>query len=178
MRLRKIITRTVSCWHSEDAAGDIEVTGRWKEASTGQEYSASIELPYMQAANAMMSAKGYVAYVKKHGYHFTDSLAEHVSRLMVNAGGQQHTWAVAQVVKAIGGMGLALPKNVTPGDVAYLANMYYADLYPEPLKDEASCLKAAYRAACDPDGYEGMVFLRWTADAVGKTLKIDWDKFI
>lgn len=61
---------------------------------------------------------------------------------------------------------------------AYLANMYYADLYPDPLKDEASCLRAAYKIANDPDGYDGMIFCRWTADAIGKAIKLDWEKFV
>ena len=58
------------------------------------------------------------------------------------------------------------------------ANMYYADLYPDPLKDEASCLRAAYKVANDPDGYDGMIFCRWTADAIGKAIKLDWEKFV
>lgn len=68
--------------------------------------------------------------------------------------------------------------EATLGDVTYLANMYYADLYPDPFKDEASCLRAAYRIAVDPDGYKGMIFCRWTADAIGKALSIDWEKFV
>lgn len=68
--------------------------------------------------------------------------------------------------------------KVTNGDVTYLANMYYADLYPDPLKDEASCLRAAYKVANDPDGYDGMIFCRWTADAIGKAIKLDWEKFV
>lgn len=54
----------------------------------------------------------------------------------------------------------------------------YADLYPDPLKDEASCLRAAYKVANDLDGYEGMIFCRWTADAIGKAISINWEKFI
>ena len=69
-------------------------------------------------------------------------------------------------------------RNETHGDAAYLANMYYADLYPDPLKDEASCLRAAYKVANDPDGYDGMIFCRWTADAIGKAIKLDWEKFV
>lgn len=26
--------------------------------------------------------------------------------------------------------------------------------------------------------YEGLVFCRWTADAIGKAIKIDWEKFV
>lgn len=32
--------------------------------------------------------------------------------------------------------------------------------------------------ANDPDGYEGMIFCRWTADAIGKAISINWEKFI
>ena len=141
-------------------------------------HEAEFELPYEQAANALMSAKGYSEYVKKHGYHFTDALAEHVSKMMENANGQQHTWTAAQTAKAIEGLGLQMPDSMTRGDVAYLANMYYADLYPDVLKDEATCLRAAYKTAHDPDGYKGMVFCRWTADAIGKAVSIDWEKFV
>lgn len=28
------------------------------------------------------------------------------------------------------------------------------------------------------NGYDGAVFCRWTADAIGKAIKIDWEKFI
>lgn len=137
-----------------------------------------IDLPYEQSANALMSAKGYTDYVKKHGYHFTEALAEHVSKMMVNANGQNHSWTVAQVKKSMESLGLSIPEKVTIGDVTYLANMYYADIYPDPLKDEASCLRAAYKTAHDPDGYDGVTFCRWTADAIGKAIKIDWEKFI
>lgn len=102
---------------------------------------------------------GKSEYVKKYGYHFTDALAEHVSKMMVNASGQTHSWTASQVKKSMESLGLTIPKSVTSGDAAYLANMYYADMYPDPLKDEASCLRAAYKVANDPDGYEGLVFL-------------------
>lgn len=142
------------------------------------EHEVKFDLPYEQAANALMYAKGYSEYVKKHGYHFTDALAEHVSKMMVNASGQQHSWTTNQVKKSMESLGLTIPKRVTHGDAAYLANMYYADLYPDPLKDEASCLRAAYKIANDPDGYDGMIFCRWTAGAIGKAIKLDWEKFV
>lgn len=84
----------------------------------------------------------------------------------------------SQVKKSMESLGLTIPSHVTHGDAAYLANMYYADLYPDPLKDEASCLRAAYKVANDPDGYEGMIFCRWTADAIGKAISINWEKFV
>lgn len=62
--------------------------------------------------------------------------------------------------------------------VTYAANMAYADFYPDPLKDEAACLRYAHKIANDPDGYDGMIFCRWTADAIGKAIKLDWEKFV
>lgn len=36
----------------------------------------------------------------------------------------------------------------------------------------------ALAVANDPDGYEGMIFCRWTADAIGKAISINWEKFV
>lgn len=128
--------------------------------------------------NALESVEGYSKYVEKHGHHFTDALAEYASKIMINANNQNHSWTANQVKKSIESLGLVIPEKVTTGDITYLANMYYADLYPDPLKDEAACLKAAYKSANDPDGYNGMTFCRWTADVVGKAININWEKFI
>ena len=108
----------------------------------------------------------FMALLRNGGFGFGD------------ANDQQHTWTTSQVKKSMESLGLTIPSHVTHGDAAYLANMYYADLYPDPLKDEASCLRAAYKVANDPDGYEGMIFCRWTADAIGKAIKLDWEKFV
>lgn len=104
-------------------------------------------------------------------------VAEHVSKMMVNANGQQHSWTASQVKKSMESLGLSIPGKVTTGDVTYAANMAYADFYPDPLKDEAACLRYAHKVANDPDGYDGMIFCRWTADAIGKAIKLDWEKF-
>ena len=131
-----------------------------------------------QIAGATTLGKGYSEYIKSHGHHFTDTLAEYASKMMENMNGQQHTWTTHQVKKSMESLGLTIPDHTTHGDVAYLANMYYADFYPDPLKDEASCFRAAYRVANDPDGYEGMVFCRWIADITGKAINVDWEKFV
>lgn len=107
-----------------------------------------------------------------------EELMKKQQEMMENANGQQHTWTTSQVKKSMESLGLTIPSHVTHGDAAYLANMYYADLYPGPLKDEAACLRYAYKVANDPDGYEGMIFCRWTADAIGKAISINWEKFI
>lgn len=43
--------------------------------------------------------------------------------------------------------------------------------------DNDNALAAAILAN-DPDGYDGMIFCRWTADAIGKAIKLDWEKFV
>ena len=154
-----------------------DLCARDKECKT-DERKIKVNLPYEQAANALMSVKGYSEYIKEHGYHFTDALAEYASALMQNANGQSHSWTAIQVKRSVESLGLSIPGSVTNGDMAYLANMYYADLYPDPLKDEASCLKAAYKIANDPDGYEGMAFCRWTVDVISKAININWENFV
>ena len=136
------------------------------------------DLPFEKEAGMLMSAREYLDYVEKNGYHFTDALADKATSLMENADGSKHNWTTSQVKAAISGMGVKIPETVTWGDVAYLANMYYADLFPEVLKTEADCLKAAIKIAHDKDGYKGMTFCRWTADVIGKGLKLNWEEFM
>lgn len=171
-KLKCIIVKHCDKEHNENVVVESKIS------TPHGEHEVKFDLPYEQTANALMSAKGYSEYVKKHGYHFTDALAEYASRMMENANGQSHSWTAIQVKRSVESLGLNIPNNVTNGDVTYLANMYYADLYPDPLKDEALCLRAAYKVANDPDGYEGMIFCRWTADAIGKAINISWENFI
>lgn len=133
-----------------------------------------IRLPYDDAAKALMNASGYVEYVAKHGYHFTKKLAALESGKMVNVDGTKHCWTVEEVKEATNGMDI--PHGTTIGDMTYLANMAYADFYPSVIKTEDGCIRHAIATAKDPDGYEGMPFLRWTADLIGKGATVDWEK--
>lgn len=58
------------------------------------------------------------------------------------------------------------------------ANMAYADFYPAVLDTVDKCITYAKLVASDPDGYEGMEFMRWTSDAIGKSLTLNWEDFI
>lgn len=141
-RLKCIIVKHHTCDHNKEHEDEEDVVVESKIATPHCEHKVKFDLPYEQTANALMSAKGYSEYVKKHGYHFTDALAEHVSKMMVNANGQQHTWTTSQVKKSM------------------------------------ESLRYAHKVANDPDGYDGMIFCRWTADAIGKAIKLDWEKFV
>lgn len=118
-------------------------------------------------------------YVNRHGYHFTDKLAQAASEMMVNSNGSSHKWTPEQIEKTMKMYGLKCRGNCTLGDLTYLSNMAYADLYPSVLKDEISCLRYAIAMADDPDGYEGMVFNRWKSDLKksGREHRIQWEKY-
>ena len=121
---------------------------------------------------------GYENYLKAHGHHFTDALAEQESGYLKNADNSGHKWTPAQVSKQLDMLGLKLPEHITNGDATYLANMYYSDFYPEILKDEVSCIRMAQKATMDVDGYDGMIFNRWIADIKSKDIDIDFEEFV
>ena len=58
-----------------------------EERHQHQESDIIHSLPYEKAAKALMGASGYVAYVAKHGYHFTKQLAIKASEQMKNVDG-------------------------------------------------------------------------------------------
>lgn len=118
-------------------------------------------------------------YTDRHGYHFTEQLANAASDMMVNSNGKSHKWTPEQVEKTMKLYGLNNHGKCTLGDLTYLANMAYADLYPTVLKDEVSCLRYAVAMANDPDGYDGMPFNRWLSD-LKKSRRFDriqWEKY-
>ena len=123
-RLKCIIIKRHACEYDSEHEDKEDIVVESKIATAHGEHKIKFDLPYEQTANALMSAKGYSNYVKKHGYHFTDALAEHVSKMMENANGQQHTWTTYQVKKSKENLGLNIPSKVTNGDVTYLATMY------------------------------------------------------
>lgn len=136
-------------------------------------------LPFEKFAKMLMNGEQFLAYVHKHGYHFTPELADHVTKMMTNDDGSTHHWTTAEVQAAMATRGWK--DNVlhfTWGDAAYLANMAYADFYPDVLESEGDCLRYAYKMANDADGYEGMAFARWQSDVVAKEVVIDWEMFV
>lgn len=145
-------------------------------SSDNEEHKIEIEDKFSRAANALMNAPGYLEYVKKHGYHFTDKLADYVSKKMVNASGNVHSWTADQLRSVLGPF--TPVHNETGGDLAYTANMAYADFYPTVLDTADKCVTYAKLVASDHDGYDGMEFMRWTSDAIGKSLTLNWEDFI
>lgn len=122
---------------------------------------------------------GLKSYTDRHGYHFNEQLANAASDMMINSNGKTHKWTPDQVEKMMKLYGLTNRGKCTIGDLTYLANMAYADLYPTVLKDEVSCLRYAVAMASDPDGYDGMPFNRWLSDLKKSKRfnRIQWEKY-
>ena len=141
---------------------------------------AAETLHWEKFARQLMQADDFVAYVKKNGYHFTCKLADYVTRRhLKNADGTEHNWTSAQVKGAMEAAGMTNnPLGMTWGDAAYLANWYYSDEYPDVLTNETAVIRRAYKAAQDPDGYEGMTFARWLMDVIANEWDIDWTAFM
>ena len=117
-------------------------------------------------------------YLEKYGKHFTIKLADFASKQMVNSDGTNKHWDVADIKQIIDELGYIIPLSSTIGDIIYTANMAYADFYPTVLDTADKCVTYAKLVASDPDGYEGMEFMRWTSDAIGKSLTLNWEDFI
>lgn len=117
-------------------------------------------------------------YIEKHGYHFTESLAEYASKKMVNSNGSEHMWSTQDVKSLMDTLGYTKPAGSTLADITYTANMCYADFYGTVIPNESDCVTYAINVANDKDGYEGIQFCRWLADVHQKDINIDWGKFI
>ena len=126
----------------------------------------------------LVTSNAFEAYVAKNGHHFTPSLADHVSRSMLNADGTTHTWTTREVDGTLDALGLKIPSNTTLGDITYLANQAYSVLYPSVLPDASLCVKAAIAAGTDVNSYDGFAFYRWLADAMSKDLVVDWSRYM
>ena len=137
------------------------------------------DLPNEHFARTLMNHPDFKAYVAKNGYHFICALADYVTKHhLENADGTKHNWTSSQVKSALEAAGMTEnPLHMTWGDAAYLANWFYSDEYPDYLKTETDVIKRTYKAAQDPDGYEGMTFARWLSDVVGHQLSIDWKSY-
>lgn len=126
-----------------------------------------------------MNATAFGEYVTAHGYHFTSDLADCASKKLVNANKREHRWTSDQIRQQLQIQGITDLGRCTIGDITFLANMAYADFYPDVLPSENSCIKYAIAVAKDPDGYDGIAFSRWVADLIGKKVtNIDWERYV
>lgn len=120
----------------------------------------------------------YKNYRMKHGLHFTDKLAECMSKKMINHNGMQHTWTVADVRAAFIRLGYEKPDHVTWGDVTYMANKAYAVFFNKSIKAEIDCVTHACAMANDPNAYDGHIFGYFLSDVMGHNWDINWAEMV
>lgn len=139
----------------------------------------SFVLPNEEVANMIMNATAFGEYVVRHGYHFTPELADCASKMLFNANKREHRWTCEQIKQHLAVQGITDLGKCTIGDITFLANMAYADFYPEVLPNEHACIKYAIAISKDPDGYDGIVFSRWIADLIGRReTTIEWERYV
>lgn len=118
-------------------------------------------------------------YVKKHGHHFTDDLADYASDLM-------EPYSIIPKIKSSDVSNYVNENTIlkakfhsSNGDLAYLINMYSTDFANTGIISTVKdCVSMALSIINDEDGYPGMVFDRWLTDVKAKEIEIDWEKFI
>lgn len=76
-------------------------------------------------------------------------------------------WTHDQVKEALERNGITIEK-AKGYDCAYVANMAYADFYPQVLPNEQAILKFVKAYIDDPDGYDGIPLTRYYADCIGQ----------
>lgn len=146
---------------------------RQLKGGAGEEKGQDL-LPNAAIAKDLMEKPEFMNYIAHHGNHFNSKLADHITKMMENNDGSTHNWTAAQVAKALEPQRAKMPAFITDGDLAYAANMCYADFFPGLAKTEDDCLKYAVLTAMDKDGYDGMIFRRWLSDVTGKEQEVNW----
>ena len=119
----------------------------------------------------------YDSYIKKYGSHFSPLLFKYATDHIENKNKTNHKWSVEQIKDAINRLGYTIPATSVIEDIAYTANMAYADFHPALLTED-QCIEYAMNVANDIDGYEGIQLYRWIADQMGKNVNINWGQFI
>lgn len=151
--------------------GNLAVHQRQGDDSTALQTQ---DQPHSSFASELMKSPEFLNYIEHHGYHFSDKLANWATKQMTNANGETHNWTTSQVMENIDRTKGHVKPYVSNGDLAYAANMCYADFFPDVVKTESDCLRYAVKVGSDPDGYDGMIFSRWLSDVVQKEVSIKW----
>jgi hypothetical protein len=124
-------------------------------------------------AREIMTSDWFNEYTEKYGFHFTDKLSVIASHMLTNASGSDHHWEPGEVSEALSKLGLRLNKNITLGDITYLANYVYSMVYPELVSVETTCIKLAVTMANSTNNYEGYIFQDWVSSVINKEVNID-----
>jgi len=113
-------------------------------------------------------------YIAKNGPHFNEKLCKFAVDRMTTAKGKITPYTKAQVEQLLQVHGVKV-NNIKGYDHVFVANMGQADYLYSSVKDESYLAKYIKDVLDDPDGYEGIAFIRWCADIEYNKVDIDWD---
>jgi len=123
------------------------------------------------------SSKTFEDYLDEHGPHFSKKLCELAVSCMENADGSKHRYSKEEVKELLKRNGVTV-KKASEYDCCFVANMAYADFFPEPLRNEFDIAMYVKKYIDDPDGYDGIAFSRYLADLKRTGKHIDWEEMI
>lgn len=123
------------------------------------------------------SSRPFESYLDEHGPHFSKKPCEYAVGNMENADGSKHRYSKEEVKELLKRNGVTV-KKASEYDCCFVANMAYADFFPEPLRNEFDIAMYVKKYIDDPDGYEGIAFSRYLADLKRTGTYIDWEEMI
>ena len=120
-------------------------------------------------------------YIRYHGEHFNKQLCEFACSKMYKMEGDVRVRIKAftkeEVDNILKQYNITLEHN-KGYDYVYVANMCKADLLGKSVPNNQYLARYIKDVIDDVDGYEGIVFYRWYADACKKGIIVDWEDMI
>lgn len=128
-------------------------------------------IPYEQYANELMEGKAFIDYVQTHGLHFTDALADTVTKAMY---GEENALVTKRVHEYLKSRKETLPEDITVGDFTFKVNCMMADARKEGLSRDDTYFMERAMKRIHHSPYVGYIFNRWLADVIGMGHEVDW----
>lgn len=118
-------------------------------------------------------------YLSNYGWHFNKLMQEWAAAHMRDKSGNRIKPYTKESLEALLKAYAVEIKTDHIYDALYVANMCKADFYGSSIVDEAHLAKFVADYMNDPDGYEGMTFVRFYADTCMKDdCTIYWEDFV
>ena len=124
----------------------------------------------------MRSTKSFRKYQRLYGPHFTKELCKFAVSLMEDDKGPITPITKEELEEKLRLQGIKLEYD-TLYDAVYVANMCKADYLHSSIQNEAQLALYIKDVLDDPDGYDGISFVRWCADMEHTGVYIDWESF-
>lgn len=134
-------------------------------------------MEYLSSLDGTIPRELFEDYLDEHGPHFSKKLCELAVSCMENADGSKHRYSKEEVKELLKRNGVTV-KKASEYDCCFVANMAYADFFPEPLRNEFDIAMYVKKYIDDPDGYDGIAFSRYLADLKRTGTYIDWEEMI